>query len=131
MKSGSAPTWPMRGVRSAFTFAEVLAAMAFMAIVVPVAMRGVQVANRAGVVAERKGVATRLAETKLQDLVVTGDWRTGVQQGQFNGQWKDYRWRSLNELWSQDNMRLISVEVTYVVQNQDYTVLLGTLVINN
>lgn len=121
----------MRSARRAFTFAEVLAALAFMAIVVPVAMRGVQVANRAGVVAERKGVATRLAETKLQDLVVTGDWRTGVQQGQFEGQWKDYRWRSMNETWSQDSMRLISVEVTYVAQNQEYTVLLDTLVINN
>ncbi len=131
MKLGHAPTWSTRGVRRAFTFAEVLAALAFMAIVVPVAMRGVQVANRAGAVAARKGVATRLAETKLQDLVATGDWRTGVRQGQFEGQWKDYRWRSLNETWSQDSMRLISVEVTYVVQNQDYTVLLGSLVVNN
>jgi type II secretory pathway pseudopilin PulG len=121
----------MQGVRSAFTFVEVLAALAFMAIVVPVAMRGVQVANRAGVVAERKGVAVRLAQTKLEDLVVTGDWHTGVQQGQFEGQWKDYRWRSLNEPWSQDSMRLISVEVTYAAQNQDYTVLLSTLVVNN
>jgi len=121
----------MPGARTGFTFVEVLAALAFMAIVVPVAMRGVQIASRAGTVAERKGVATRLAETKLQDLVATGDWRSGVQQGQFNGQWKDYRWRSLNAPWSQDSMRMISVEVTYAVQNQDYTVLLDTLVINN
>lgn len=119
-----------RGVR-AFTFVEVLAALAFMAIVVPVALRGVQIANRAGTVAGRKGVAVLLAETKLQDLVVTGNWRSGVQQGQFTGQWKDYQWRSMNEPWSEDSMRMISVEVTYVVQSQDYYVRLGTLIVNN
>ena len=121
----------MRGARRAFTFAEVLAALAFMAIVVPVALQGVQIANRAGTVAARKGVAVRLAETKLQDLVVTGNWRSGAQQGQFNGQWKNYQWRSLSEPWSEDSMRLISVEVTYVVQNEDYFVRLGTLILNN
>src|SRR6187401_1688498 len=44
-------------VRAAFTLVEVLAALAFMAIVIPVAVDGLRVANLAGQVGQRKAVA--------------------------------------------------------------------------
>ena len=60
--------------RRAFTFAEILVAMVFVAIVIPVAVEGVLIANRAGTVAERKRVAARLADRLLAELVLTGEW---------------------------------------------------------
>ena len=60
-----------------FTLAETLAAMLFMAIVIPVAVRGVMLANRAGVVAERKRVAAELADRLLVETIVTQQWMDG------------------------------------------------------
>src|ERR1051325_2433688 len=55
-----------------FTLAEVLAALAFMAIVIPVAVQGLRVASLAGQVGQRKAVAGRIAERVLNELSVTG-----------------------------------------------------------
>jgi type II secretory pathway pseudopilin PulG len=119
--------------QAAFTFAEVLAALVFMAIVIPVAMEGMQIANRAGVVAGRKGEAVQLADSLLNELITTGDWRNSGQSGtvadkSMADKSKNMRWRLLNEPWGEDAMRLVSIEVTYQVQNQEYSVRLSTLV---
>jgi type II secretory pathway pseudopilin PulG len=113
---------------AAFTFAEVLAALVFMAIVIPVAMQGLQIANRAGVVAERKSMAARLADRLLNEHVVIGTWSNAGQSGTLLENGKEFRWRLLNEPWIENAMRLITVEVTYLVQNQEYRVLVSTLV---
>jgi len=102
--------------------------MLFMAIVIPVAMQGVQLANRAGVVAYRKSVATRLADQKLNELLATDTWQTAGQSGAFAGRYRDYRWQLRHEQWIDTNMKLIEVEVFYLVQNQEYEVRLSTLV---
>ena len=121
--------WPRdsRISQAGFTLAEVLAAMLFMAIVVPVGLEGLRIAGRAGSVAERKGVATQLADSKLNELIVTGQWRNSGQGGVLGRQWPGYRWTMKNEPWSEDAMRLITVEVVYPVQNKDYSVRLSTL----
>jgi len=106
----------------------VLAALVVMAIVIPVAIEGMRIANRAGVVAQRKSVAVRLAENQLNDLIVTGNWQYAQRSGTFGEDWPGYRWKLLNENWGQDVMRLISIEVTYEVQNREYSVLLSTVV---
>ena len=113
---------------SAFTFAEVLAALVFMAIVIPVALQGLQIANRAGVVAERKDTAIQLADRLLNEIVVTTNWSNVGQRGVLRQNGREFQWRMLNEPWTETALRLISVEVTYVVQSREYRVLLSTLV---
>jgi hypothetical protein len=44
---------------------------------------------------------------------------------------REFQWRMLNEPWTETALRLISVEVTYVVQSREYRVLLSTLVKEN
>lgn len=114
--------------RAGFTLAEVLAALVFMAIVIPVAVDGISMANRAGVVAERKAIATRLGESMLNELIVTGDWETAGQGGSFADAPDGYAWTLDNQAWDQDNMRAVTIVVTYPVRGQDYTVRLTTLV---
>jgi type II secretory pathway pseudopilin PulG len=79
--------------RAGFTFAEVLAALVFMAIVIPVAMQGIQIANRAGVVAQRKAIAVQLATSQLQELFAFANntMPNFTQNGNFGPDWRDYR----------------------------------------
>jgi type II secretory pathway pseudopilin PulG len=115
--------------QAAFTLAEVLAALLFMAIVIPVAVQGLQVASRAGSVSERKAVGARIAESKLNELVVTGQWQSAAQKGTVREGLQEYPWQVQSEPWSEDGaMRLVTVHVTVPVQGQDYDVHVSTLV---
>ena len=118
---------PRSGRSAGFTLAEVLAALMFMAIVIPVAVQGLRIASRAGEVAQRKDHAARVAERVLNEHIVTTNWNQSGQSGTLLEGGLQYRWTLRNELWSQDAMQLLSVEVVYAVQNQDYSVRLSTL----
>jgi type II secretory pathway pseudopilin PulG len=114
--------------RGGFTLAEVLAALVFMAIVIPVAVQGLRVANLAGQVGERKAVAIRIAERALNELVVTRQWQTASQEGSVQEGPVAYRWTMRLEPWNLGALRLLTVQVTFLVQGQDYDVRLSTLV---
>src|SRR6266436_2676461 len=70
-----------RRLQAGFTLAEVLAALLFMAIVIPVAVQGLRIASRAGSVSERKRDAARVAERILNESIVTTNWNQTVQSG--------------------------------------------------
>jgi len=114
-----------------FTLAEVLAALLFMAIVIPVAVGGLQIASRAGVVAQRKGEAVRVAERLLNESIVTTNRSQSVQNGTLTEGAREFRYTLRPDSWPPDMNqaapRLLSVEVTYAVQGQDYSVRLYTL----
>ncbi len=116
---------------AAFTLAEVLAALAFMAIVIPVAMEGLRVANQAGQVGERKAVAARIAGRVLNERVVTGSTLSAAQNGTIQEGALQYRWTLRTEAWNQDSMKLMTAQVTFPVQGQDYSVSVSTLVDNS
>jgi len=126
------PTASRRNRASAgFTLAEVLAALLFMAIVIPVAVGGLQIASRAGVVAQRKGEAVRVAERLLNESIVTTNRSQSVQNGTLTEGAREFRYTLRPDSWPPDMNqaapRLLSVEVTYAVQGQDYSVRLYTL----
>ena len=150
MKFGIRPTsWtaPIRNpAQAGFTLAEVLAALLFMAIVIPVAMQGLRIASLAGVVAQRKADAARVAERVLNESLLITNWNRSVETGIIEEGIKQYRWTLRTETWSQNltntlamsqgmglsslglgTMNLLTVEVLYSVQNQDYAVRLSTL----
>ena len=114
-----------------FTLAEVLAALLFMAIVLPVAIEGLHIASLAGAVAERKGEAARVAQRVLNESLVTTNWNTATQTGSVTEGYRQFRYTLQNELWNQDPnqsvIRQLSVEVFYTAQNREYSVKLSTL----
>ncbi|MCP5528438.1 MAG: type II secretion system protein [Verrucomicrobiales bacterium] len=124
--SGRRPRF--RAERGGFTFAEVLAAMVFLAVLVPVVIEGLTLANRAAEVAERKTIATQLAANKLNEIVITEAWSATNSSGDFGEVWPGFRWESTSRTWSEDAMTELAVVVTYAVQGRDYTVTLSTLV---
>ena len=114
--------------RAGFTLAEVLAALTFMAIVIPVAVEGIRIAGRAGQVAERKGEAALVAERLLNEMTITNLVTSSSQRGVIQNGSREYRWQMRDQPWDKDSMRLVSVQVTFAVQGQDYDVRLSTLV---
>jgi type II secretion system protein I len=119
---------PVSRATAAFTLAEVLAALAFMAIVIPVAIEGLHIASRAGEMAQRKDVAARIADRVLNEVLVTGQAQGGSQNGVIQENFREYRWSIRTEPWSPDTMRLVTVRVVFPVQGQDYDVQLSTLI---
>lgn len=118
-----------RGRRAGFTLAEVLAALVFMAIVIPVALQGLSIASRAGAVAGRKREAARVAERLLEETVLQTNQLVSAQSGVVTELDRDYRWTLRSERWVVDStMTLMTMEVTYPVQGKDYSVQLSTLV---
>jgi type II secretory pathway pseudopilin PulG len=124
----------MRKEIKGFTFVEILAAMLFMAIIIPAVIRGMTIANRAGIAAERKRLAAEMADRKLTEIVLDESWREGDQEGTFEDtnetgeEFTLYRWTMETNAWDIDTMRLITVNVYYKVQDQEYPVTLSTLV---
>jgi type II secretory pathway pseudopilin PulG len=114
-----------------FTLAEVLAALLFMAIVVPVAIEGLHIASLAGAVAAAKGQAARVGEDMLNQNLVTTNWMQTLQGTVSEGQ-RTFRWSLTSDPWTEDPsqavMRQLSVTVNYTVRGRDYSIRLSTLV---
>ena len=110
-----------------FTLVEVLAALVFMAILLPVTVQAIRVASRAGQVGERKAAATRVAERVLNELLINGSLSLNGNSGTIEEGDRTYDWSTRSETWTEDQMSLITVTVTYEVQGQDFDVQLSTL----
>ncbi len=118
----AAKTRALRG----FTLVEVLAALVFMAVLIPVTVRAVQVASQAGQVGERKAVAARIAERILNESLLTGVLQNSAS-GRIEERRRVYDWTLRSEPWREDTMNLVTVRVTYQVQGKEYDVSLATL----
>jgi prepilin-type N-terminal cleavage/methylation domain-containing protein len=124
------PKTSAKGARRGFTLAEVLAAMLFLAIVIPVAMQGLRIASLAGEVGQRKVVAARLGNKILNELKVTGQLQNAGQSGVAKQDGLPYRWSVRSQAWTEDTtspMTLVTLTVTYAAQGKDYDVRLSTL----
>src|SRR3569623_618412 len=83
------------------TLAVGRAALVFLAIVSPVAVRGLQVASRAGEVGQRKAAAARVAEGVVNEMIVTGTYQTGSQRGVVNDGAQQYEWTMTSQAWTE------------------------------
>ncbi len=112
--------------RAAFTLAEVLAALLFLAIVIPTAVEAVHVASLAGEVAARKSGAVRVAERVLNESLVTTNW-TSQQSGTVTEGVVDYQWKLTSQTWPQEALQQVTSQVTFTAQGRNYSVSLSTL----
>ncbi|MSU23436.1 MAG: type II secretion system protein [Opitutus sp.] len=113
-----------------FTLAEVLAALLFMAIVIPVAMHGVSVASRAGILGQRKATAMRIAERVLDEQILTGLVTTAIPYGSIVDGDFTYPWALQSEPWTEDtttNLTVVTVRVSFDVQGSTFDIAASTL----
>lgn len=113
--------------RRGFTLVEVLAALLLMAIIIPVAMDGMSVASRAGILGQRKAAAMRVAELVLNELIVEGNTQQVSSSGNTAAGDTHYPWTMRSETWAEDAMMQMTVTVTFLVQGNPYEVSATTL----
>jgi len=111
-----------------FTFIEVLAAMLFLAILVPAILQALTIANRASEVSERSAIAAELASNKLSELTLNQAWTTAETKGDFGQDWPGYRYEVNQATWDVDDMTNLSVDVFYSIQGKERSLQLSTLV---
>ena len=111
-----------------FTFVEILAALVFLAILVPAVVEGITLASRVSEIVERSSIATELAQNKLNELSLNGVWATADTRGEFAGDWPGYRWEFKQSTWEIDSMTQLDLTVYFTVQGQEQNVVLSTLV---
>jgi prepilin-type N-terminal cleavage/methylation domain-containing protein len=121
------------GQRAAgFTLVEVLAALAFLAFVIPAIVQGLTLSNRAGVIAERSGLAGEFAQNKMSELLTGDAWSNAPNtSGDFGAGASGYHWKMSTDNWPADSsnpMTELAVDVSYQVQGQSFNVHLSTLV---
>ena len=115
---------------AAFTLAEVLAAMLFLAIVIPAVVEAMHLASLAGEVAARKGAAVRVADRILNESLVTTNWSGGTQSGTTSEGALDFSWTLTTQSWPEDSaMQVVTAEVKFTAQGKDYSVKLNTLAV--
>jgi len=112
---------------SAFTLAEVLAALLFLALVIPAAVGTLHVATLSGEVAARKGAAARVADRMLNESLVRTNWNAGTLSGTVTEGRQEFRWTVTSRSWQQDTMQVLTAEVKYSAQGRDYSVQMSTL----
>jgi type II secretory pathway pseudopilin PulG len=118
----------MRGRRKGFTFVEILAAMVFMAIVIPVLTSALVVARRTGTTAERSRVAVRLADALLTELTIDEEWRDAESPGDFGDDYPNYRYTLEESAWDDDSMQLLTLTVYFQTGGQEHHIRVDTLV---
>jgi general secretion pathway protein I len=98
--------------RSRFTLAEVLVALLVTAVVIPVALRALMTAAALRESAAWKRLALELAETKLQELVVTAEWTGAEDSGDFGEDYPGFTWELDTVTWSEGEIALRELDLT-------------------
>ena len=116
---------PPRG----FTLVEVLATILLLSIIIPVAMQAVSTATLAASAAKNRSTAAGLAESKLAELIATGDWQTGAVSGGFGDEYPDFRWDARAVNWTEASVTQLDVVVSWkTARRGDESIVLSTLV---
>ena len=111
---------------------EVIAAMLFLAILLPVLQSAFLSSNRVSVLSERSAIAGELGQNKLNELLLNDTWQTaGNTKGDFGQDRPGYRWELKQATWEVDTtsgMIELTLDVYFTVQGKEHSVRLGTLV---
>lgn len=113
--------------RSGYTLAETLAALLFLAIVIPAVVEALHVAGRAGTVSVRRAVAARIAEQVLIDNTLQTNLNATAQSGTRVEGSVDYQWTLTRANWMSSTLPQLTAEVRFLTQGQESSVRLTTL----
>jgi general secretion pathway protein I len=111
-----------------FTLMEVLAAVVFLAIVIPVAMQGISLATWVADSARRNAEAAELAQSKLEELQATREWQTGNLSGDFGEAHPEYRWTAELAPWEMGTLQQLHVHVVWSSAGRERQATVTTLV---
>lgn len=112
-----------------FTLIEALAAMALIAVVLPVVMQGISVAIGLSSHARHQAEAATLAKMKLDELIATQQLDGSAPQGDFGEDFPGYEWTADINTWPSDaNLSELTITVTWTARQRQQQVQVATLV---
>ena len=118
--------------RRGFTLLEALIAIVLVAVVLPVGIAGISGAAHAAGQVRRNDLARRLAEGKLNQLVVTGEWQTSATSGDFDpatdgDDAAGFHWQLTSTAWRDPTVHDLRLAVTWDPVSDAHTVAVETL----
>ena len=119
---------PKRRDAGGFTIIEVLATLTLAGIVLPSAMNGLMLCLATAAHTRQHVQAASLAQSKLAELVATGQVHDANLSGDFGLERPEYRWLAELNDWEDDRLRQLDVSVTWTRRGRDRHVTLTTLV---
>ncbi|MBN1844255.1 MAG: hypothetical protein JW810_01140 [Sedimentisphaerales bacterium] len=117
-----------RSGRPGFTLLEILATFVLVAVIIPVAMKGLGMVIRLADRSVQQVEACSLAETKLAELLVTQEYLSGPQSGDFGSEWPAYRWNLQVVDWGEASLKQVSIRVVWQDVLREHEIVLDTLV---
>ena len=112
-----------------FTLIEALAAMALIAVVLPVVMQGISVAIGLSSHARHQAEAVTLAKMKLDELIATQQLNGSAPQGDFGEDFPGYEWAADINTWPLDaSLSELTITVTWTARQRQQQVQIATLV---
>ena len=121
---------PPAGAARAFTIVEVLATLMLAGIVLPPAVRGIGLCLRTAGFAAQQAQAAALAQTKLDELVATGELFDAEMEGDFGDDLPGFTWTAEVSDWEDERLVQLDVTVAWIRRGRQRTVTLTTLVYN-
>jgi prepilin-type N-terminal cleavage/methylation domain-containing protein len=113
-------------MRRGTTLIEVIIAMMLIAIILPIALRGIALSHAAGQRAADAMTAAELARGKINELIATDAWQNAALQGDFDG--LPFTWDATAEPWTDATFEQLDVYVRWEDRGRQYFVRLTTLV---
>ena len=110
-----------------FTFVEMLATIVLIAIILPVAMRGIGLCTRLAGQSRKRIEAASLAKTKLTELMAADEWDSGTGAGDFGADWPGYRWSTEVFNWTDAVVSQVNLTVQWQSQGLERSLTLTTL----
>jgi type II secretory pathway pseudopilin PulG len=118
-------TTALRRSRGGFTLIEALAAIAVMMIVVPVVLQGFVLADTIAKTTKQ----TALAQSQMERLIATDDWKNGSTGGDETIDPIRYHWDALlSEFNNEQNVQTLQVTVSWDWHGRNKSVGLTTVV---
>lgn len=119
--------------RVGFTLIEVLATLLLVGVVLPVIVRATGTSAQLGVWSQRSAAAAALADTRLAELIVTGEWEGGDAAGVFDTETygpdaTPFAWSLAVDDWNTTEFTQLTLTVTWENGRRQRDVALTTVV---
>jgi hypothetical protein len=109
---------------------EILVTVVMIALIIPIAMKGISIATSVSSDSNRKLRAINLAENRLAEVLIDEEWRNSSESGIFTDEIFQYKWQMNTSEQGEDNLKQIAMKVSWERQGRERNVTLYTLVYN-
>jgi len=112
-----------------FTLIEALAAIGVLMILIPVILQGFTLAGVVALNTRQTAEATALAQSKLDEIIATGDWQYGSTSGQEEIGPTIYQWTTALDTYETEvNVQTLTITVSWIRRTMSNSVVLTTIV---